>query len=317
MLFFARFHARSRVCAFAQFTPRILRAWGRGNMKPGKTVIYSFFLGGLLALIAQAILAIWQALLTGTPMSFFIGGATLVSMGIIGCVLGGLAIYQYFEEWATFGALLPFSGFAMAVGMKMLGPWTTQNASTGKSVWQGSWLVIWFNVVGAVSCILFGFICTKAGIQPALSAEKTTGGLLFPYAFLMGGILCALFQLCYLGAKKMTPKAKPVWILMFAWCMGAIIAPCGLGTVLMNVFGEGFAVMIPVGGYNMYNVGAAFAIGESAEALVHLGSFMLAVFGLFFTGLATYGIYRAKFGRDTIHEVHLQKAKDAVAKLEG
>ncbi len=53
-------------------------------MKPYKTVIYSFFVGGTFALIAQAILAFWQMALADTPMAFFTGGATLVSMGIIG-----------------------------------------------------------------------------------------------------------------------------------------------------------------------------------------------------------------------------------------
>ena len=81
-------------------------------MKPYKTVIYSFLVGGTFALIAQAILTFWQTVLVGTPMAFFMGGATLISMGVIGCILGGLACYQYVEDWATFGALLPFSGFA-------------------------------------------------------------------------------------------------------------------------------------------------------------------------------------------------------------
>ena len=47
-------------------------------MKPYKTVFYSFCVGGVLALIAQAILSFWQFALTGTPMEFFTGGATLV-----------------------------------------------------------------------------------------------------------------------------------------------------------------------------------------------------------------------------------------------
>ena len=76
-------------------------------MKPYKTVIYSFLVGGTFALIAQAILTFWQTVLVGTPMAFFMGGATLISMGVIGCILGGLACYQYVEEWATFGARCP------------------------------------------------------------------------------------------------------------------------------------------------------------------------------------------------------------------
>ena len=159
-------------------------------MKPYKTVIYSFLLGGLLALIAQAMLVCTRTAFTGTPPEFWLGGSVLLLMGVVGCFLGGFGNYQYFEEWATFGALLPFSGFAMAVGMKMHGPYS-KGATMGKSVWAGLWLVIWFNVVGAVVCILFGFIMTMAGWQtPHFDANSTP--LVFPGAFLMGGILTAL-----------------------------------------------------------------------------------------------------------------------------
>lgn len=281
-------------------------------MKPYKTVIYSFFLGGLLALIAQALLACTRAAFTGTVMEFWIGGSVLLLMGVIGCIFGGFGIYQRFEEWATFGALLPFSGFAMAVGMKMLGPWTTQNASTGKSVWQGLWLVIWFNVVGAVVCILFGMAVTYAGVSAPVTPANTSE-LVFPMAFLIGGILTAVFQICWLIVKNITDKAQPVWILMFAWMLGALFAPCGFSGFLANTFGEGFSVMIPVGGYNMYNVGVAFALGETAEGLVHLGGFLLAVAGLFFTGLFTYLIYRSKYGRKHISTVLHERAAKLAA----
>lgn len=284
-------------------------------MKAWKMVVYSFFLGGLFALIAQALLSVTQVALGSGPLSFFVGGSVLVLMGCIGCVLGGLGVYQWLEKWAMFGSLLPFSGFAMAVGMKMLGPWTgPEQASTGKSIWQGVWLVIWFNVVGAVSCILFGYICTAAGVVAPV-VEKTTSWLVFPYAYLMGGVLTAFFQVVYLAVRRITDKAKPVWILMLAWCLGAIFAPCGLSGWMANVCGEGFSVMIPVGGYNMYNVGTAFAAGEMGEGLVHLGSFLLAVFFLFLTGLFTYLIYRAKYGRTHINEVHYEQVKAAAVEL--
>ena len=283
-------------------------------MNAGKSVIYSFFLGGLLALIAQAISVIWITLLTGTPMEFFRGGAPLVSMGVLGFILAGFAVYQRFEEWATFGALLPFSGFSMAVGMKIVTPWT-KGKSLGHSIWQGAWLVIWFNAVGAIVCILFGYICTMMGVVPEPVPADPTTRMIFPAAFLMGGILTALFQCCFLICKAITPKAKPVWILMFAWMMGAICAPFGLSGTLANVFGQGFSVMIPVGGYNMYNVGMGLAEGETIEALVHLGSFLLAVLGLFLCGLCTFLIYNAKFARKPIHQVHVEQAQHSIDEL--
>ena len=285
-------------------------------MKAYKTVIYSFLIGGVLALVAQALVTVWTNVLTGTPMQFFIGGSTLISMGIIGCILGGFANYQLVEEWGTFGALLPFSGFAMAVGMKMVGPWTKQNATAGKAVWQGLWLVIWFNAVAAALSILFGFICGTMGTEPLVVVEKNTTAMVFPLAFLVGGGLCALFQVVYLVVKGITPKCQPVWILLTAWFCGAILAPLGVSGALTHFAGQGFSVMIPVGGYNMYNVGVSFAMGEMGEGLAHLGSFFLAVAGLFFTGLATFLIYNAKFGRTPIHEVHRMKAQHLMDELD-
>jgi hypothetical protein len=274
-----------------------------------KTIFYSFLIGGLFALIAQAILAFWQVALADTPMSFFMGGATLVSLGVIGCILGGLAIYQYVEKWGDFGALLPFSGFAMAVGMKAVGPWTGKNEKFGKCVWNCVWFVVWFNVVFAAICIAFGYACGALGIgESEWVVEKTTGGMLFVYAFLVGGLLAAIFQCVYLILKKVTDKVQHLHILIIAWMCGAIFAPCGLSAALANFAGEGFSAMITVGGYNMYNVGLDLFLGSYDTALLHLGSFALAVCGLAITALFTFFIYNWKFGRTPLRTVHKEKA---------
>lgn len=284
-------------------------------MSKGKTVIYSFFVGGLFALIAQAILAFWQMALADTPMAFFMGGATLVSMGVIGCILGGLACYQYVEEWATFGALLPFSGFAMAVGMKAVGPWTMKNETAGKCVWNVCWFVVWFNVVAAAICIVFGWILGAVGVEPMFTVAKTEGGILFFYAFIVGGLLAAIFQVVFLCIKSVRPKTTPLFVLTTAWMVGAICAPLGISGALANISGEGFSVMITVGGYNMYNVGYDLALGHIDAALLHLGSFGLAVFGLMITALFTWIIYNGVFGRKPIHQVHIEKAEASLAEL--
>ena len=284
-------------------------------MKPYKTVIYSFLVGGTFALIAQAILTFWQTVLVGTPMAFFMGGATLISMGVIGCILGGLACYQYVEEWATFGALLPFSGFAMAVGMKAVGPWTKNNEKMGKCIWNCVWFVVWFNVLFAAICIAIGWICGTIGFNNNLGVAKTEGGMLFVYAFLVGGLLAALFQILFVCLKKVTKKVTPLHILITAWMLGAIFAPFGISGALANFSGEGFSVMITVGGYNMYNVGIELAAGNLAGAGVHLGSFLLAVAGLAITALFTFFIYNWTFGRKPLEQVHAEKALNSLKEL--
>ena len=295
-------------------------------MKPYKTVIYSFLLGGLFCLIAQALFGFWNAALTGTAMEFFKGGAVLVSLGVIGFILGGLAIYQYFEEWATFGALFPFAGFAMAVGMKMVVPWT-KGESLGKSIWPGAWLVIWFNAVGAIVCIAGGYIAGLLGWTPPAdipaaiiaSTDPLVSLTIGARAFVGGGIICAVFQIVWLVVKAAIPKAKHVWILMGGWMCGAIFCLPGLSQWLVSQLGQGFSCLIPVGGYNMFNTGYDLFLGgeHAMTGLVHLGSFMLAVFGLFFTGLGTFIVWNAKWGRKNLHQVHLEKAQHALEEAQG
>ncbi len=286
-------------------------------MKPGKTIIYSFFVGGLFALIAQTLRTFWDFMLIGTPMEFFCGGATLVSMGLIGCVLGGFAIYQYVEEWATFGALLPFSGFAMAVGMKAVGPWTKANEKMGKCVWNVVWFVVWFNVVFAAICIVLGLLCGLGGAQlhADMGVPKTEGPMLFFWAFVVGGILAMIFQIIFVAVKSITNKVTPLHILITAWMVGAILAPVGISGALANFSGQGFSVMITVGGYNMYNVGLDLFYGHIDTALLHLGSFMLAVAGLAVTALFTFWIYNGVNGRKPLELVHAEKAMHSLVEL--
>ncbi len=286
-------------------------------MKPYVKVIYSFLIGGTFAIIAQTILAFWTVVLADTPMSFFMGGATLVSMGVIGCILGGFANYQIMEKWADFGCLLPFSGFAMAVGMKAVGPWTKENESMGKCVWNCVWFVIWFNVLFAAICIAIGYICGLAGFHMDLGVTPTEGGIRFVWAFVIGGCLAAVFQVLYECLKAAGVKVNHLHILITAWMCGCILAPFGVSGALMNLSGEGFGVMITVGGYNMFNVGYDLFLGEVSTALLHLGSFALAVTGLAVTALCTYFIYNAKFGRTPITEVHRARAQKTIDELAG
>ena len=73
--------------------------------------------------------------------------------------------------------------------------------------------------------------------------------------------------------------------------------------------------MITVGGYNMYNVGMDLFLGHIDTALLHLGSFALAVTGLALTALFTFFIYNWRYGRTPLREVHRDKALHSLEEL--
>lgn len=277
-------------------------------MKALKSVVYAFFIGGLFALVSQTVTTFWGFAL-GEAGELFVPCLTLVSMGIIGFIMAGFAIYQYFIEWSGFGAILPFSGFAVGVGQTMLGPWW-KGASTGKSIWAGVFLLIWFNCIVALITILIGVGCGMAGVTYD-AAPAVEGALIFPLSYVGGGIMCAVFQILFILVGKVYKKVEPIHMLVFGWLMGAVLAPTGLCTTLMHVFGQGFGIMLPVGGYQMYNIGYLLAQGgaAAAEGWAMLGAFALAILGLFVTGLCTFLIYRANFGRKTVEQVHLERAQ--------
>lgn len=278
------------------------------GVKDAKSVVYAFLIGGLFALVSQTVTTFWGFAL-GDELELFVPCLTLISMGIIGFVMAGFAIYQYLIEWSGFGAILPFSGFAVGVGMTMLEPWF-EGKSTGKSIWAGVFLLIWFNCIVAVITILIGAACGMAGITYE-SAPPVEGALVFPLAYVGGGIMCAVFQALFILAKRAYKKCAPIHMLVFGWLMGAVLAPTGFCTSMIHTFGQGFGIMLPVGGYQMYNIGYLLAQGGSAasEGMAMLGAFGLAILGLFFTGLGTFMLYRANFGRKTVEQVHYERAQ--------
>ena len=189
--------------------------------------------------------------------------------------------------------------------------WDTRSKSAGKV----GGLLGWLPLAGSL-CIAIGYACGAAGLNNhIIEVPKTEGGMLFFWAFIVGGILAAVFQCLYMVIQRITPKVNHLHILITAWMVGCILAPSGISTALANFSGEGFSVMITVGGYNMYNVGLDFALGHIDTALLHLGSFLLAVAGLAIPALFTFFIYNWKFGRTPLREVHKKQALTSLEHL--
>ena len=77
----------------------------------------------------------------------------------------------------------------------------------------------------------------------------------------------------------------------------------------------GLAVEHPHG-HLVVDHGLDLFLGHTGTALLHLGSFALAVAGLAITALFTFFIYNAKFGRTPLREVHKQQAVESLEELD-
>ncbi|MCI8468884.1 MAG: SpoVA/SpoVAEb family sporulation membrane protein [Eggerthellaceae bacterium] len=78
-----------------------------------KPTAMAFLIGGVFAVIGQAITMFWLPIVGGD--SPFMGFAVLVSMGVIGVIMFMTGLHQKLAPLAGFGLILPFNGFCAAI----------------------------------------------------------------------------------------------------------------------------------------------------------------------------------------------------------
>lgn len=98
----------------------------------------------------------------------------------------------------------------------------------------------------------------------------------FVFAFLIGGALCACFQLF-----MMLTKMKPPEILIIGFSLGAILVPFGAIAVLEQYGAAGMAIMVMDAGAGTSNALAAFMQGNWVPIVTVLSIFIsLTIIGL-------------------------------------
>ena len=75
----------------------------------GKTYVFSFLIGGLIAVVGQAFYEFYGWAGVG---DFFLIPAMIVSLGVLGAVLAIFGVYGKMEALAGMGAMMPMSGLA-------------------------------------------------------------------------------------------------------------------------------------------------------------------------------------------------------------
>ncbi len=95
-------------------------------------------------------------------------------------------------------------------------------------------------------------------------------------AFLLGGIMCALFQILMIFTKLDPPR-----ILILGVALGALLSPYGMMDALAQWGGAGMAVMVMGAGNALFGATQALLSGNPAPFITILGIFVvLTVIGL-------------------------------------
>ncbi len=269
-----------------------------------KRLGWTFLIAGALGMIAQIIHNLWETYCTSPDLilSRTLGSDTLISMGILGAILGGLGFYRHLEARTSFGAGLPFSGFAFALGQSMISPWT-KPAEQGREgllrcISHGLWIIIWFNVlVFALSFFIADVYYFGLGIHDSSKffliqplTAPVTGNLLYLTSFVCCGLIACLWEIVLV-----VTGLPMIAVLALSWCSGALLAPTGIMSWLASWGGWGIEVTVMNGGAMLYDI--AFMFLNGAPGAVFEFVVLVATLGcLFLTGLLTFVIHTVKYG---------------------
>ncbi len=243
------------------------------GMGMGKTIAKAFAAGGAMGIITQALLLLWVTVLGAE--SEFAGPATLVSLGILTLITYPSGLFTKIQDWGGWGIMLTFSGLAGAVAGCFQGV-RAHTGSTGKAVLEGFKLVFGIVLVSAIAFVVldvvvvflhvdFGTAAAIAAVTPSFSLPMA-----FAMAFVVGGILAAIFQIAAIATK-----AKPPTLLKIGFAIGGCSVPFGAMSWLEAVGGGGaMAMVVDAGGALSGTLLALLATGAIMPIAMVVGVFV-------------------------------------------
>lgn len=229
----------------------------------GKAIAKAFIAGGIMGVITQILLVAWTAALGAD--STFVGPATLVSLGVLTLVTYPSGLFSKAQDWGGWGIMLTFSGLAGAVAGCFQGV-RAHTGSTAKAVAEAFKLVFGIVLIGAIAFIIldvivvFGHIDFGTGAAIAAATPALSLPMAFLMAFVVGGVLAAVFQVA-----AMATKATPPTLLKVGFAIGGCCVPFGALGWLEAVGGGGATAMV---------VDAGGALSGTLMALLTTGAVM-------------------------------------------
>lgn len=224
----------------------------------------AFVVGGLIAVVAQAIMMVMGMVL---PVKDLTAPAMLVILGLIGVVLVLNGSYAKLNEIGGFGAGIMFCGLVDAVaGVYMGGAMEEGGNPSGGVKAAIKFAVAILGSLVVVGTALGVVFAHSAGVLAAMEPPTADPGIIvFLYAFLMGGLISIIGE----ALLNLTPLPLPVVILANA-AAGMVMALMGVSTQLEALTGGGLCATVVDAGAGAVLGGATLVLAGTPIRLAIL-----------------------------------------------
>lgn len=231
----------------------------------------AFVVGGLIAVVAQAIMVVLRMVL---PVKDLVAPAMLLVLGVLGIVLVLAGAYEKLNEIGGFGAGIMFCGLVDAVSGIFMGGAMGAGGKASEGVKAAVKFAL--GVLGTIVVVglALGLAFAKTpGVQASLAPVANDPGMMvFLYAFLMGGAISIIGQLLL----EFTPLPLPAIILLNA-AAGMAMAVFGVSTQLEVLTGGGLCATVVDAGAGAVIGGALISLAGNPMPAVILVLVMVTV----------------------------------------
>lgn len=244
---------------------------------PAQKLIGAFVVGGLIAVVAQVIMA---GVSMVAPVPDLVAPISLVVLGLIGMALVLTGNYAKLNEVGGFGAGIMFCGLVDAVAGVFMG--ASMEAGGDSSAGTKAALKFAVAILGSlvvVGTVLGLVLAHTPGVLASMDVESAAalnpGPMIFLYAFLMGGLISIEGQ----ALMTFTPLPDPAVILGNA-AIGIAMAIFGVSTKLEILTGAGLCATVVDAGAGAVLGGATLVLAGTPIRIIILVAVMAIVVAL-------------------------------------
>jgi|GEM_PF-2263046 len=250
-------------------------------------VLWAFVVGGILSTAAEVL---WLILVSiGLPASTWAITAFLMVLGLIGMITSYFGLYQKLVGLAGFGAFLPFCSLPCSIMLDYTAA-RSGGDPVGKSVFKGLKGPFFVFGTGISVTILLtltvywvqGFDGMMGQLQKAgaLEAAPVTA-IMFLRAFLIGGMICGVWQIFFRINKQSIPLNMAMGIYT-----GAILTAVGAMEHIVGFAGAGMMLQIHATGEGVYRWFTTILLFHSFSGLLR---FLLMLAFIFIGSTLVFG----------------------------